>query len=484
MGARDAVYVGTPMTRLFSTSMNRRTALKIGAGLGVAGGVGLLGGYQLLPPSPSSTLERVDTLARELYATLDPEQRAEACVPYDHPLRQYHNRGVWGGGRDILFGFSRRQRRILTDLMYAGLSEQGRSRVPEEYFTQLTGVHAMRALICGDPATPPYQIILTGAHVNLRLGGRSREGAAFGGPQVYGDQRGNDRPGLPGNVYRDQFELAHRILRNLEASKRERAMLAEAPVQTGIELQGRHGVFPGLPLAELASEEKAVARQLVERILATYPADDVAYARACLQANGGIDGLSISYYQHGEDGAIAEGQVFRLEGPGAVMYFRGYPHVHAFVNIAMDGDAPLSSGEPLGENPAWLDRAGVKALFETAMRSETGANLAYYPADSVAGRLRPGVIRSGDIYSLESWQEAVEVVDVHGSNLSATMIAQLSTPERGSERAKTYAIATTAYAAKDLQDQLGRVDARRPGPMLRDLTVAYLKRHAFAPLAG
>jgi hypothetical protein len=472
------------MTRLFSTSMNRRTALKIGAGLGVAGGVGLLGGYQLLPPSPSPMLERVDTLARQLYATLDAEQRADTCVPYDHPLRQYHNRGVWGGGRDVLFGFSRRQRRMLTDLMYAGLSEQGRSRVPEEFLTQWSGVHAMRALICGDPATPPYQIILTGAHLNLRLGGRSREGAAFGGPQVYGDQRGNDRPGLPGNVYRDQFLLAQRILRNLEASKRERAVLMEAPVQTGIELQGRRGVFPGLPVAELAAEDKAVAQELVERIFATYPADDVAYARTCLQANGGIDGLSLSYYEHGEDGAIAEGQVFRLEGPGAVMYFRGYPHVHAFVNVAMDGDTPLSSGEPLAENPAWLDRTGVKALFETAMRTETGADLAYYPEDSVAGRLRPGVIRSGDIYSLESWQEAVEVVDVHGSQLSAAMVAQLSTPERRLDRARTYAIATSAYAARDRQDHLGRIDARRPGPMLRDLTVAYLKRHGSAYFAG
>ena len=75
--------------------MNRRTALKLGAGVGVAGGAGLLG-YEVVPPSPSAQLERVDTLARELFATLDAEQRADTCVPYEHPLRQYHNRGVWG----------------------------------------------------------------------------------------------------------------------------------------------------------------------------------------------------------------------------------------------------------------------------------------------------------------------------------------------------------------------------------------------------
>ena len=70
----------------------------------------------------------------------------------------------------------------------------------------------------------------------MRLGGASREGAAFGGPQVYGDQRGNERPGLPGNVYRDQFLLAQRILRHLDAPTRKLAVLDEAPVQTGIEL--------------------------------------------------------------------------------------------------------------------------------------------------------------------------------------------------------------------------------------------------------
>lgn len=460
--------------------MNRRTALKVGTQLGIAGGVGLLGGYQLLPPSPSPQLERLDALARRLYESLDAEQRAEACVPYDHPLRQYHNRGVAGEGRDILFGFSRQQRKILTDLMYAGLSDEGRHRVPKEMFVRWTGVHSLRVLMCGNPAAPPYQIILTGVHLNLRLGGRSREGAAFGGPQVYGDQRGNDRPGLPGNLYRDQFVLGQRILRNLDPSRRRLAVLDEEPVQTAIELQGRHGSFPGIAVSDLTPGDKALTRELVERILASYPSDDVAYAGACLEANGGLEGLFLSYYQHGEDGAIAEGQVFRLEGPGAVLHFRGYPHVHAFVNVAMDPDAPLSSGELLGDNPSWLDSAGVKALFETAMRAETGADLAYYPDDSVAGRLRPGSIRSGDIYSLESWQSGVEVVDVHGSNLSSTMLAQLPMPERGPDRTKMYAIATTAYAASDLQERLGRIAARRPGPMLRDLTVAYLKRHGFA----
>jgi len=459
--------------------MNRRTAIKYGAGLVAAAGTGLYGGYHLVPPRRSRVLEPVDALAQRLYTSLDAEQRAQTCVSYDHPLRQYHNRGVSGGGRSILGGFTREQRRILTDLLHAGLSDAGRERVPEEYFTRWTGVHSMHVLICGDPTAPPYQIVLTGVHLNLRLGGKSREGAAFGGPQVYGDQRGNGHIGLPGNVYRDQFVLAQRLLHSLDSGRRKHAVLEEAPVQTQIELQGRHGVFPGIPVSDLGPDGKALAHELIERILSTYPTDDVAYARECLSENGGVDALFVSYYQHGEDGGIPEGQVFRLEGPSAVFYFRGYPHVHAFLNVAMDGDAPLSVGESLGTNPAWLDRAGVKKLFESALRTETGADLSYYNESSVAGRLRPGLIRSGDIYSLESWQERAEVVEVRGSNLSAAL--QSSLRERGiaPDLGKIYSVATTKYVVDELRQKLGRIESRRPGAMLRDVTVAYLRSHGF-----
>ena len=131
----------------------------------------------------------------------------------------------------------------------------------------------------------------------------------------------------------------------------------------------------------------------------------------------------------------------------------------------MDGDAPLSSGELLNDNPSWLDRSAVKTLFEAAMREETGADLGYYPEESVAGRLRPGPIRSGDIYTLESWQESVEVGEVHDGD-------------------KTYTVASTTYGMGRLREQRGPVESRRPRGMLRDLAVAYVRQHGFTHLLG
>lgn len=461
--------------------MNRRKLLKVGASLGALTGLGAYGRHAFLPPGRSRRLDTVDALAARLFDGLDAGTRERACVPYDHPLRQYHNRGVNGGGIEIGIGtFDRAQRRVLTDLLHAGLSEPGRDRLPEQFFIQWLGVHLMNVVVCGNPSEPPYQIVLTGPHLNLRLGGASREGVAFGGPQVYGEQRGNERVGLPGSVYRFQLEIARRLHDSLSAGEREAATVRRAPPQTQIELRGAAGPFDGVAVGSLSAASRAIARELADGMLSTYAGADVEYALACLERNGGTDGLHVCYYEEADDGGGPEPQIVRLEGPAAVLYYRGYPHLHAFVNVGMDGERPLSVGEDLGENPAVLEGAGVKALFERAMREEVGADLAYYDPESVAGRLRAGPIRSGDVYCLESWQNHVAVVEIDGGSFAAPFLGELR--ERGIEPVpgRRYTVATTDYLARNEgAEKLGRIESRRRDVRVRDATIAYLKRCGF-----
>jgi hypothetical protein len=412
----------------------------------------------------------VDTLSRELVASLNSKDRAIACVEYDHPLRQYHNRGVSTGGLSV-WSLSWEQRKLVTDLFYAGLSDAGRGRMPEEQLIDIPGVHALDLLVCGDPHKGPYQALLTGPHINLRLGGASREGVAFGGPQVYGDQRGNDRQGLPGNLYRYQFETAHRLFQSLTPAARRAALLPTAPIQTQIELQGRDGMFAGVRIETLAADSKLVARELVDCILSTYREADVEYARQCLDHNGGIDALHLSYYRDGEMNNSGQYQIFRLEGPAAVFYFRGYPHVHAFINVAMNGDAPLSVGEVVGENPEPLEGEGVKALFERALHAGTGSDLGFYNVDGVVGKLRRGTIRTGDLYNLESWQNRVVIVEARG-DIAKKMGGQLRVEL---DPSRTYRIATTTYGA----DTLGSFRSEKTNLRMRDLAIKYAKENGF-----
>jgi len=462
--------------------MRRRRALGlIGASLGGVAGAGLLGRYRFLPPGRSASLDTVKNLSISLYESMDASIRGQACVDYDHPLRQYHNRGVRGGGLAIDAGtFNRDQRIMLTDLLHAGLSAQGRERIPREFFTSWLGVHAMKVLICGDPRAPFYQLILSGPHLNLRLGGRNREDVAFGGPMVYGDQRGNNAPGLPGNLYRYQFQIASRLLQSLAPRERGLAVIAKAPIQTQIELQGSRGSFAGAPVATLSPASKAIVRELIDGILSTYPPEDVEYAAACLADNGGVNSLFLSYYEDGDPAGRGEPQIFRLEGPAAVLYFRGFPHVHAFVNIGKDGDDPLSVGREIGHNPLALEGAAVKRLFETAMKGQTGADFAYYGPDSVVGKLRKGVIRTGDIYNLESWQDSIILVEIKGSNLRGPCLDQLREGGLSPSGDVTYAIATAGYVGDDPAfETLGRIKTRREGAMLRDAIISHLETRGF-----
>ncbi len=64
--------------------------------------------------------------------------------------------------------------------------------------------------------------------------------------------------------------------------------------------------------------------------------EDQEEATACLNRQGGLDHLSLAFYKDGDIGNDQEWDNWRLEGPSFIWYFRGYPHVHVWVNVADD----------------------------------------------------------------------------------------------------------------------------------------------------
>ncbi len=465
--------------------MNRRHILKAAAGLGVLASGAALGRYALVAPPTSAQLDSVDALAVRIYEALPQDIRERACVSYDHPLRQCHNRGLGMGGVNVTaLHLDWDTRCAISDLLHAGLSPVGRLRVPYQDATRWAGVNFMQLLICGDPRKPPYQIVLSGIHLNLRLGDARAEGIAFGGPQVYGDQRGDEVAGLPGNAYRYQWQRAHRFVTTLTSAERTAVRVARAPAQVNIGLQGRNGRFDGLAIGELSASKRALAHDLVAGILDTYAEQDAAYAWQCLARNGGVDALRFADYEEDFHGSRRAGhepsQIFRLEGPSAVFHFRGEPHVHAFINVAMDGDRPLSLGERLGENPRVLEGENLRAFFETAMCTQGEADLAYMPSSSVVGRLREGAVRNGDIWAAESWIDELVLLEARGADLSSEIAQRLRARGKSVQGGATYRIVTTGYVAHGSSSAiLGRVLEPRSRGLLRDAICAHARVHGF-----
>ena len=101
--------------------------------------------------------------------------------------------------------------------------------------------------------------------------------------------------------------------------------------------------------------------------------------------------------------------------------------------------------------------------------------------EGVAGRLRKGSIRAGDIYALESWQDSVAVVELKGSNLSATLLEELRNGGAELNPRGVYTVATTAYVAGELAaEKLGRVESSQRRGLVRDATIAYLRKRGFS----
>ena len=152
----------------------------------------------------------------------------------------------------------------------------------------------------------------------------------------------------------------------------------------------------------------------------------------------------------------------------------------SFANLTMDGERPLSLGDPLGENPAVLAGEELRAFFETAMRVQAEADVAYYPSQSVVGRLRAGTVRTGDVWVAESWVNGLVVVEVRGEDLAPEVSALMRSRGTVPQSRSRYRIATVDYVAREeARRRLGRVTERRSLGLLRDALVTHARAHGF-----
>ncbi|HTC53575.1 MAG TPA: hypothetical protein VK700_16690 [Steroidobacteraceae bacterium] len=465
--------------------MNRRQLISAAAGVGTVTALAAAARYGVLSPPPRRDGASIDELAAEIHASVSSSQGVRACFPYDHPLRQVHNRGVSLGGLTIdAATLSWNARRALTTILRERLSAPGFERLLSQVPSGFSGVNFLQLLLFGTPGRGPWQMLLSGIHLNLRVGSPIREGTAFGGPQVYGDQRGDHRAGLPGNLFRYQMQAAHELIAGLTPAQRGAIRVAQAPPQTCIAVQGRGGQFDGLAVGQLPLQSRRRAQALVGGILDNYGAAGAAYAWECLNRNGGVDGLHFADYdvdfEGGRHAGLTPSQIFRLEGPAAVFHFRGEPHVHAFACVEQNVDQPLSLGEVLGTNPAALGGESLRTWFQCAMVRQSAADFAVYPSYSVVGRLRAGTIRTGDIWAAENWVDDLILCEVRGADIAASLGDLMRSRGNSPRPHSTYRIATTGdVAANAAESRIGRIANSRNCGLLREALASQARLQGF-----
>ena len=72
----------------------------------------------------------------------------------------------------------------------------------------------------------------------------------------------------------------------------------------------------------------------MEDVLAPFRKEDRDESMKLIEANDGFDKLHFSFYKNQDVGKDEVWDVWQVEGPHMIWYFRGNPHVHTWVNIA------------------------------------------------------------------------------------------------------------------------------------------------------
>jgi len=283
-----------------------------------------------------------ETLVTQFFKTLTGSQKKLMTFPFDHPLRQAVNNNWHITKATVGATFSKDQQALIRDI-FNGLHSEGYAKKvvaqvehDNRQANRKGGFDGCSVALFGQPGSREFEFVFAGRHVTRRCDGDSVKGAAFGGPIFYGHAAAgfNEKPDHPGNIYWYQARRANELFQALDGKQRKLALRSDARPeqrQKTVELRGKDVALHGVPVTEFSSDQKTLARKVMTDVLAPFRKVDVDECMKLIEAQ--FDDLHFAYYQNLDIGNDRVWDVWQVEGPSMVWYFRGQPHVHTWVNI-------------------------------------------------------------------------------------------------------------------------------------------------------
>lgn len=288
--------------------------------------------------APTKT-SKSETLVTSLYKGLREEQRKAIVFPFDHPLRSKIDNNWQVTKQTIAELFNKDEQAMVREIFRNLHSPEYVDKVMHqvEHDAGKEGFGGSSIALFGEPGTGKFEFVLTGRHVTRRCDGDSVEGAAFGGPIFYGHaaESDNEKPDHPGNVYWFQAVRANEVFKALDGKQRELALLGTARPEEGndtVKLTGKAQGLPGIPVTELSRDQKDLVRKVMADLLAPFRQEDAVEALKLIEKNG-FDHLHMAFYKNHDIGNDGVWDVWQIEGPAMLWYFRGKPHVHTWVHV-------------------------------------------------------------------------------------------------------------------------------------------------------
>ncbi len=322
--------------------LDRRKFLKTvavgSAGLVSAVAVPGLRGRTTVPGPAPDLSQRSETLVATLYKSLSPEQKQKVAFPFDHPLRSKVDNNWQITPVTVGQFFTPDQQAMILEIFRGLHNPEFVDKVMYHINEDAGGLGNYSTALFGEPGSGAFEFVLTGRHCTARCDGDSVEGEAFGGPIFYGhaSQSFNEKPDHPKNVYWYQAKRANEVFQALDGKQRQKALLGDPRAEKGtttVDLKRRGEALPGLPVSEMSRDQRELVEKVLADLLLPFRETDRTKAMADIKAKGGFDALSMSFYKNLDIGNDGVWDVWQLESPSMIWYFRGAPHVHVWVDV-------------------------------------------------------------------------------------------------------------------------------------------------------
>jgi hypothetical protein len=286
------------------------------------------------------TLPQSETLVQQLYGSLDEKQRAALCLGWDDPLRLKVDNNWHIRPQRIRDALKPDQQDLVRQIFDHLHSEEYKKEVWRQFDQDNKGdggFGSSSIALFGTPGSGQFEFVITGRHCTRRCDGDSEAGTAFGGPIFYGHaaQGFNEKPDHPGNAYWFQAKRANEVFQALDGKQREVALCDASRDEDGndtVKLTGKTKGLDGIPMTELTADQKGLVRGVIKDLLAPFRKEDAEESMKYIEA-AGFDHLHLAYYKNQDIGKDGVWDVWQIEGPSMVWFFRGEPHVHCWAHI-------------------------------------------------------------------------------------------------------------------------------------------------------
>ena len=328
-------------------SASRRQFLKQAVG-GIAVASAASAGMLALPPRVTSgavAQGSSETLVQQLYKSLNGQQQKTICFPFEHELRSKVDNNWHIIKQPISAVFNPDQKDLIRQIFVSMHSEEYAKRVVDQVTQDNTGDNGggfdgCAVALFGQPGpadNSKFEFVFTGRHVTRRCDGNSVAGEAFGGPIFYGHAAHgfNEKATHPDNAYWYQAQRANQVFQALDGKQRKIALRDDPRTEKGtdtVALTGDEKKLTGIPFSELSADQKKLAMEVMHDVLAPFRKTDASKAMQFVE-QGGIDKLHMTFYSNDDIGNDGVWDLWQIEGPSMIWYFRGAPHVHTWVHI-------------------------------------------------------------------------------------------------------------------------------------------------------